>query len=159
MPSPRTKSNVPKAALRWTVERAGIEFGLSTGTLRKALGKNSAAPDADGLFSTRQIVDALYGSMAVEKLATQKELRRKLELENAVTTGRVLDRLELEKGLAQVADALVSRIMVSELSRLAKEDLLKDLAGIPLILRDLAHAQSRLPRGNGSRPESEAEER
>ena len=67
MPSPRTKSNVPKAALRWTVERAGVEFGLSTGTLRKALGKNSAAPDADGLFTTKQIVAAIYGGSLSEE--------------------------------------------------------------------------------------------
>jgi hypothetical protein len=43
-------------------------------TLRKALNKTSAELDQSGLFSTRQIVDALYGSLAVEKLATQKSL-------------------------------------------------------------------------------------
>jgi hypothetical protein len=159
MPSPRTKSNVPKAALRWTVERAGVEFGLSTGTLRKALGKNSAAPDADGLFSTRKVIDALYGSMAAEKLATQKQITERITLENQITCGQMLSRSELSKGLALIADAMSSRIMVSELSRLAKEDLLKDLSSIPLMLKEVAHAQSRLPRGNGTRPESEGEER
>jgi hypothetical protein len=156
MPSPRTKSNVPKAALRWTVERAGVEFGLSTGTLRKALGKNSAAPDADGLFSTRQIIDALYGSMAAERLATQKQITERITLENQITRGQVLNRSELSKGLALIADAMTSRIAASELSRSAKEDLLKDLSSIPLILRDLAHSQSRLPRRNGTQPEEVA---
>ena len=87
-----SKSNVPAAALRWSVERAGIEFGLAGATLRKSLAKSSATADQDGLFTTRQVVDALFGSLAVEKLATQKELRRKLELENAITTASVLDR-------------------------------------------------------------------
>jgi hypothetical protein len=148
-----SKSNVPNERLKWTVERGAVEFGLSTGTLRKALNKDSAVPDADGLFTTRQIVAALHGSMDVEKLATQKELRRKLELENQITRGELLNRAELMKGFSQVADAMVSRIMVSELSRSAKEDLLKDLARIPLILKDVGHAQSRLPRkvkGNGN---------
>ena len=78
--------------MRWSVERAGIEFGLASVTLRKSLAKSSATADEDGLFTTRQVVDALFGSLAVEKLATQKELRRKLELENAITTASVLDR-------------------------------------------------------------------
>ena len=43
--------------------------------------------------------------MDVEKLATQKEVRRKLELENAITTGSVLNRAELEKVMAAIADA------------------------------------------------------
>jgi len=56
-----SKSNVPKAALRWSVERAGIEFVLTSQTLRRSLAKSSATPDADGLFSTRQITDAVFG--------------------------------------------------------------------------------------------------
>jgi hypothetical protein len=39
----------------------------------------------------------------------------------------------------------------SEMSRSAKEDILKDIASIPLVLMEVAHAQSRLPSGNGKR--------
>jgi hypothetical protein len=49
---PRSKSNVPVERLRWTVEKAAGEFALTIGTLRKALAKDSAVADADGLFST-----------------------------------------------------------------------------------------------------------
>jgi hypothetical protein len=59
----RSKSNVPQAALRWSPERAAIEFGFSTATLRKALNKNSAAPDKEGLFTTQQIAAAIYGAL------------------------------------------------------------------------------------------------
>jgi hypothetical protein len=45
-----------------------------------------------GSFSTKEIAAALYGSMAQEKLQTQKKLRKKLELENAITTASVLDK-------------------------------------------------------------------
>jgi hypothetical protein len=153
-----TKSNVPNERLRWTVERAGIEFGLSTGTLRKALNKNSAAPDADGLFSTQQVTGAIYGSMYIEKLATQKELRRKLELENAVTTASVLNRAELMKAMAAIADAFVSRVMaVQGLSRQEKEDLLKELSSWPIVLEDVARRQSRLP-ARGKRRHHEEDE-
>jgi hypothetical protein len=97
----------------------------SSSALRKSLAKSSATADQDGLFTTRQVVDALFGSLAVEELATQKEVRRKLELENAITTGSVLDRGSLSKVFALIADAISSRINVcNELSRTAKEDIL-----------------------------------
>jgi hypothetical protein len=108
---------------------------------------------------TQQIACAIYGALHVEKLKTRREITRKLELENAVTKASVLRRSEVAKGLAQVADAMVSRIMVSDLSRSAKEDLLKDLASIPLMLKDVAHAQSRLSvRGNGQTLEEDQRE-
>jgi hypothetical protein len=40
-------------------------------------------------------------------------------------------------------------------SRAAKEDILRDLASWPLVLEDVAHAQSRLHRGNGKHPEED----
>jgi hypothetical protein len=92
-----TRSNVPQAALLWSIERAGIEFGLTSATLRKALAKNSAVPDRDGLFSTAQIVAAIYGALHVEKLRTQRARAWKLELENRITVGIVLNRAELER--------------------------------------------------------------
>jgi hypothetical protein len=124
-----TKSNVPKAALRWSVEGAGIEFGLTSQTLRKLLAKTSATPDPNGLFSTKQIIGAVYGAFDQEKLATQKQLTRKYEIANAIAEASVLDRSEVMKVLAAVTDAIVARIMASELSRSAKQDLLAELAG------------------------------
>jgi hypothetical protein len=155
MPS-RTKSNIPHERLRWTVERAGVEFGLTTGTLRKMLNKDSAVPDADGLFSTQQVVAALHGSMDVEKLATQKALRRKLQLENEITEANVLNRSEVTRVFSAIADAIASRIMTSEMSRAAKEDLLKDISNIPVVLDGVAARQSRLPHRNGKHVEEAA---
>ena len=151
-----TKSNVPAAALRWAIERAGIEFGLTSQTLRRSLGKTSATPDADGYYSTKQIIAAVYGAFDQEKFATQKELTKKYQLANAVAEASVLDRAELMRGLAMIADAMVSRIMVANVDRAVKEDLLNDLSGVPLILENVAHAQSKLSRGNGSRHEEDA---
>jgi hypothetical protein len=94
--------------------------------------------------------------MDVEKLATQKELRRKLELENAITTGSVLDRAALSKGFAQLADALSGAVMNSDLPRLAKENFLTNLSGWPLILDEVTSRQTKLVRGgNGQTDESE----
>jgi hypothetical protein len=142
-----TKSNVPAAALRWSIERAGIEFGLTSQTLRKSLAKTSATPGADGLFTTKQIIAAIYGAFDQEKLATQKQLTRKYEIANAVAEGSFLDRAEIAKGLAAVADGTTSRILASELSRLANEDLLQQLSSVPLVLKETADKQTRFRRG------------
>jgi hypothetical protein len=155
---PRVKiGNAPEAALRWSVERAGIEFGLTEVTLRKALAKNSAKADADGCFSTKQITEAVFGSMHIEKLATQREVRRKLELENAITEASVLNRAALSAGFAALADAMKSRIMTdAALSRETKKDILRDLASWPIILEDAAQTQSKLKRSkNGQAVEED----
>ena len=97
--------------------------------------------------------------MSEEKLRTQRQLTRKLELENEITEGNVLNRAALSKAFAAIADAFVSRVMsVQGLSRQEKEDLLKDLSSWPLALQEVAHAQSRLPRGNGKRPKEDQSE-
>ena len=155
-------SNVPAAALRWSIERAGIEFGLTSQTLRRSLAKTSATPDADGLFTTKQIVAAVYGAFDQEKLATQKQLTRKYEIANAIAEASVLDRSELAKVLAGIADAMVHRIMASELSRSAKQDLLHDLSSIRLYStrsrigkpRSRADATGRRPTRTGAKTEA-----
>jgi hypothetical protein len=153
-----TKSNVPQAALRWSVERAGIEFGLTSQTLRRSLAKTSATPDADGLFSTKQIIAAVYGAFDQEKLATQKQLTRKYQLANAVTEAALLDRAELTRVFTAIAEAISARIMsCSELPMTAREDILHDLSTWPLALEEVAHKQTALPRtrGNGQRDDED----
>ena len=67
-----------------------------------------------------------------------------------------LSRPELMKGFAALADAMVFRITSSELSREAKEDLLKDLASIPIVIADTARKQTRFRRGKNG-PAEEAQ--
>jgi hypothetical protein len=43
--------------------------------------------DAEGLYSTKQITDAVFGGLADEKLATQMQLTRKYQLENSIVVG------------------------------------------------------------------------
>jgi hypothetical protein len=72
-------------------------------------------------------------------------------LENEITEATVVNRAELMKGLAAVADAMTSRIMSANVDRSVKEDLLNDLAGVSLTLKEVADKQTRLRRsGNGT---------
>ena len=52
------------------------------------------------------------------------------------------------RAFEQIADAMSTRIMsCTELPRTAREDLLRDLASVPLVLEETADRQSRVPRG------------
>src|SRR5689334_9353964 len=50
---PRSRSNLPAAALRWSVEKAAQELGVSIMTFRKSIARTSATAGADGCYSTQ----------------------------------------------------------------------------------------------------------
>ena len=61
--------------------------------------------------------------------------------------------------LSMIADAMRSRILgCTALPREAREDVLRDIASIPLVLAETAHAQARLPRGSRKDPEEDKSE-
>jgi hypothetical protein len=145
--------------LKWTIEAIGREFKLAQNTVRKILNQGGAERAADGTYTTEQVTACLFGDFRAERLRKERELVRKYELENQITEANYLDRAELMKGFAQVADAMVSIISTSALSREEKENLQRELAGIPIICENVAHAQTRLPRkGNGQKPEEDGSE-
>jgi hypothetical protein len=148
----RSKSNLPQnEPLKWNVDVGAREFGWAAPTLRKALNKDRAIPDKDGLYSTKQLLSAVFGAIDLEKLRTQEQITRKYLLDNRIVEASVIDRAALLKALAQVADSMVHRITASSLARHEQEDLLRDLAGIPIALEGVTRAQTRLPaeRSNG----------
>ena len=149
------RGNIPASPLRWSIERGASEFKVAPMTLKKVLRQAGAEPDQTGCYSTQQITESLYGDLHGQRVQKERELVRRYSLENQITEGSFLDRSELMKGLSAVADAMTSRILSANVDRSVKEDLLNDLAGVPLILENVAHAQSKLSRGNGSRPEED----
>jgi len=69
--------------------------------------------------------------LSEEKLRTQRQVTRKLELQNAITEGTLLDRRELMRTFAVIADAIVSRInAATEVPRNVREDLLRDFVDV-----------------------------
>jgi hypothetical protein len=153
-----TKSNVPQhESLRWNLRKAAVEFSTTVDTLTKSLNQISASPDPDGLFSTAQLVQALFGQLHVEKVRTQRQIADRYTLDNQITRGEMLNRSELMRGLSAIADAMTARIMASELSREVKQDLLKELSSVPITLQEVADRQTKLRRaGNGQTDGSES---
>jgi hypothetical protein len=154
--APRPRGNVPTESLRWTIERAGGEFKTSTGTLRKNLRMAGIEPDATGCYSTPQIVAALYSDLHMERVQKERELVRRYRLENEATEGSLVNKEALAAGFAQLADAMVCRIMASGVPLETKEDLLRELSSIPIIISDVADKQTkRRPRRTNGETEEE----
>ena len=90
----------------------------------------------------------LYGDLYGARLRYQNEAAEKLRIENEASRGELLNRRELARAFEQIANAMSTRIMsCTELPRTAREDLLRDLASVPLVLEETADRQSRVPRG------------
>jgi hypothetical protein len=95
-------------------------------------------------------------ALARSRTVVQRHLAEKYRIENAILKGEAINRADLAKGLARIADAMVSRITASSLSREEQEDLLKELASIPLVLEEVVRAQTRLKKAKTA---SQKEER
>src|SRR6516164_7958386 len=155
MPAVRPRGNVPMRPLAWTIEAIGREFKLAQNTVRKILHQGGAEPDANGCYSTEQVVACLFGDLRAERLRKERELVRKYRIGNEAAEASLLDRSELMKAFSALADAMVSRILSSELSREVKEDLLKDLATIPITIESVARSQTKLRRSKSGQTAEE----
>jgi len=134
--------------IHWTLARAAREFDVAKETLRRRLGESHQEPAADGTYTTRQLVTGLYGDLYGARLRYQNEAAEKLRIENEASRGELLNRRELARAFEQIADAMITRIMsCTELPRTAREDLLRELASVPLVLEETADRQNRVPRG------------
>jgi hypothetical protein len=131
--------------LRWTLESASREFRVSQAALAKYLRQGGVEGDGNGIFTTQEICQAVFGDLKAERLRKEKELTKRYRLENQITEASVLNRAALTAGFAALADAIQSRIMGSELSREIKEDILRDLSTIPIVIKNVARNQSKLP--------------
>jgi hypothetical protein len=131
-------SNIPNTPLRWSVAAAGREFDYAQATLERKLRDAQELPDAGGAYSTKAITRAIYGSLFAERLRRITEEADRVALANQVARGQLLERRELESAMVGVAEAIVSVIGNSGLSRQDQEQIQKNLSSIPVIIRDVA---------------------
>jgi hypothetical protein len=83
----------------WTIHRAAVEFGASRETITRGLRTNGVEVEAGKEFTTRQIFTALAGDLKFERCRRERAQALKIELENKVTEGRLLDVAAIEKRL------------------------------------------------------------
>lgn len=95
---------------RWTKEVAAREFNINPRTLANRITTFAIEPGNDGMFSTKQICDAVFSDIDAEKLRLTREQADKLELENETSRGNLIHVEELVQRLGKFLSAAKLRI-------------------------------------------------
>jgi hypothetical protein len=147
----RPRGNVGLDPLAWTIESASREHRISSVTLRKYLRQSGIEPAEDGTYTTTQITGVLFGDIRSERLRTQREMTRRLRRENEVAEGALVSREGILQGFASLANAMTCHIRASKLDRLEQDDLLRELADLPVIVTNAATGATNKQTGRRSR--------
>jgi hypothetical protein len=161
MPVAAPPGNV-KDALRWSLESASREFGVTKDAIKRRLVEVSEFPDPkDKCFGTFQIIKAVFGDIHGERLRETKEKADNWALKNAVMRGELLDRNAILRGMEHIVTAVARLIDSSSLTKQEKVDLRNSMANWPVIVRGVAEQQSHeavAPGKNGENGASEEAE-
>jgi hypothetical protein len=85
-------SNIPARPLRWSVAAAGREFDLAEATLERKIRDAQVFPDAGGCYTTKQLTEAIFGSLFRERLRRVTEEADRVAMMNRVARGELLER-------------------------------------------------------------------
>lgn len=130
-PAKQRRSRI--ASVRWTVQSAASEFGINPRTVASRLKVAGIVSGQDGLFSTVDIHRAICGDIDRERLRETREKANKLELENAVSRGELMDLQDLARRYEPIYAQIRQTIIASTLSDNDKDALLTALANLHTI--------------------------
>ncbi len=118
--------------IRWTIERAAVEFGIDRGTLSGRIHNRGILPADDGKFSTRDICIAVFtdGKAARDKLATAQQ--ENFNLRNKKLAGELVDPKQCQQLWDACVISLRQKIANTPIPEATKREILKDLQSIPL---------------------------
>jgi hypothetical protein len=154
----RAEGNLPdREPLRWTVDKAAREFEVTEYLMRKRLKDQGEHPGPDGCYGTAQLHKVMFGSLHAERLRKTSAEADAAEMANSITRADCLDRKELSRGLADIADAIQQVVRNSRLNRQEQDDLLLQMASVQVIIENTARAQTKW-RGNGAGSDAGATE-
>ncbi len=77
--------------MTWTIQKAGIEFGCSRETLKRRLADQGAKPDANGHYSTKQILASFVGDYRAARTREVDERGRLLALKRKERENELMD--------------------------------------------------------------------
>lgn len=83
--------------MKWSINKAATEFGVSRETVTRGLRANNTTVKAGEEFTTKQIFAALAGDFKYERTRRERAEADKTERENRVANGELLDRAAIEK--------------------------------------------------------------
>jgi hypothetical protein len=107
-------------------------------------------PGEDGCFSSRQLLSAVFGSLHKAKLHQVQEETRYTALRSQILRGEYLERAALQNAFGRVAERILEVIRNDRaLSAEAREDLLRSLSSVPILISDVAAGPRRARDGSG----------
>jgi phage terminase Nu1 subunit (DNA packaging protein) len=113
--------------LRWSINQAAAEFGLTHQTLTKRLRQSSSVPGADGRYSTRQILAAVFNDVNSERIRLYREQADKLAFENAKARAEQIDAGEVYKAYEGIFAAMRTTVLASKLTNAEKGEIMGNL--------------------------------
>ena len=137
----RPSSNV-KHPLRWSVESAAREFDWHVDTLKKKLVQAEQIP-TEGTYGTRQIVAAIFGDVASERLRKVKEEADNVALRNAILRGEVLPKDLVTQAMSSVFVVISQLIQASSMTTVEKKDLANTISDWPVQVRNVEQKASK----------------
>lgn len=113
--------------IRWTVDRAAVEFGIAHKTLRTKLALAGTNPGEDGRYSTKQIDAAIHDDISEERIRLTKEQADKTALQNAIIRAERPTVEAVYKTHEGIYIALRQTILASHLNDAEQAECLEDL--------------------------------
>jgi hypothetical protein len=124
--------------IRWTIEFAASEFDKPRERISLALKNAEERAGKDGKFSTRQIVEALFPSVALEREARAARHRQQIDqaemtkLERETREGQLMERPDVREGLSDGLTKFAQIIRQSKLKDADRKQLLDCLRAVKL---------------------------
>jgi len=115
------------ASTRWSIHKAAQEFGIHRETLGKKLEAQSIRPGKDKAYSTSDICKAIFGDLDGERLLLIREQREKLSREREKDERQLIPSELVERVWCATMIEFRQRVMVCDLPRQQKEELLEIL--------------------------------
>lgn len=122
----------PKPRIAWTIEQACYEFAINPRTLSGRIRQAGIDPDADGKFTTQQIVRAIYNDLESERI---REIRSKADLneqELQTKSGQLVDKNEIVKAWQ---GRFVSMVRIIKSSKLTEDEQIQLLSELSEVLK------------------------
>lgn len=116
--------------IRWSLAMMSREFGPDHKTLNKHLVASGITAGRDGLFSSRDALRLVCGDMDAERLRKMREEADKLELENGVRRGELLDKEAVKSLFEEGCAEQKQKILASGRSDAETDAILNELEQI-----------------------------
>jgi len=118
-------------SIRWSVESAAPEFGVSPKTLSGRIKTRGVVTGDDGKFSTKDICRAVFSDLQWERTRLAKEMADVAERKRKKLDGELLAVDEVRRVWSEVIIYMRQVVAQSALSLKEKAELRKLLAAVP----------------------------